>query len=213
MDKIIVTIGREFGSGGHDVGKKLAERLGIKFYDQKLIDEAASKTGYDAQYIKEHEETIPHAFGSLFAGFDSFSSDPIEAIRSEQFQVLEDIIAEGSCVIVGRAADVVAADEPHVNIFLFAPVEDRIKRIKANMDVYKSKIRNGKLNENNIPQVLKTVDKNRRRFYEFYSDNKWGDRDAYDLLINTSRTGIEGAVSIIETYINECRGKDIVSDL
>lgn len=213
MEKIVVTIGREFGSGGHDVGEKLAERLGIKFYDQKIIDEAVKNTGYEEKYIKQNEESLPSFWGSMFTGFDSFSNDPTDVIRNEQFQVIEDIVAEGSCVIVGRAADVVVQDEPHVSIFIFAPVEDRITRIKSNMDVYKSKFKDGHLSEKNIAQALKTVDKNRRRFYEFYTDNKWGDRDSYDLLINTGRTGIDGAVSIIETYIRESRGLDIVSDL
>ena len=213
-EKIIVTIGREFGSGGHDVGRKLADRLGIPFYDQELIDRAAQQSGLHKEYVKDNEEMAPvFNSGAFFTGYDSFTDDPTDAVRNEEFQVIEDIVAEGSCVIVGRAADFIIQDEPHVSVFIFAPIEERARRIKSNPELYKKKMKNADLNETTLLKTIKSVDKNRRRFYEFYTDDKWGDRDGYDLLINTSRTGIDGAVSIIETYINESRGLDIVSDL
>ena len=210
-DKIIVTIDREFGSGGHEVAKRLAERLGIPFYDEEIIQRAAKSTGYQEEYIKENDEKAPElSFGNVFSGFDSFQASPFAKIQEEEFNIIREIAAEGSCVIVGRAADYILAEERHVSIFLFAPFEERVRR--------KLQIHNTAEPENlyDVPTVEKAVrqiDKQRRRYYEFYTDNKWGGRDVYDLLINTSRAGVEGAVDIIEAYIKGGKDKDLMSDL
>ena len=210
-DKIIVTIDREFGSGGHEVAKRLAERLGIPFYDEEIIQRAAKSTGYQEEYIKENDEKAPElSFGNVFSGFDSFQASPFAKIQEEEFNIIREIAAEGSCVIVGRAADYILAEERHVSIFLFAPFEERVRR--------KLQIHNTAEPENlydvpTIEKAVRQIDKQRRRYYEFYTDNKWGGRDVYDLLINTSRAGVEGAVDIIEAYIKGGKDKDLMSDL
>ena len=210
-DKVIVTIDREFGSGGHEVAKRVAERLGVPFYDEEIIARAAEKTGYHEEYIRDNDEKAPEiSFANVFSGIDSFQSSPFAKIQEEEFNIIREIAAEGSCVIVGRAADYILASERHVSIFLFAPFDDRVRR--------KLQIHNTAEPENlfDVPTVEKTVrhiDKQRRRYYEFYTDNKWGGRDVYDLLINTSRAGVEGAVDIIEAYIKGGKDKDLMSDL
>ena len=210
-DKVIVTIDREFGSGGHEVAKRVAERLGIPFYDEEIIARAAENTGYHEEYIRDNDEKAPElSFSNMFSGIDNFQASPFAKIQEAEFNIIREIASEGSCVIVGRAADYILSEERHVSIFLFAPFEERVRR--------KLQIHNSAEPENlfDVPSVEKAVrqiDKQRRRYYEFYTDNKWGGRDVYDLLINTSRAGVEGAVDIIEAYIKGGKDKDLMSDL
>lgn len=210
-DKILVTIDREFGSGGHEVGKRLAERLGIKFYDEELIARAAAVTGYHEEYIKENDERAPdYPVTSFFTGFDSFQLSPFSKIQEEEFRIIKEIAAEDSCVIMGRAADYILNDIRHVSIFIFAPLEERVKR---NLLLAPKKFPDEQFDERSMEKFVKQIDKQRRRYYEFYTDNKWGGRDVYDLLINTSRAGIAGAVDIIEAYIKGGKGLDLLSDI
>lgn len=208
-DKLIITLDREYGSGGHEVARRLAERLGIKMYDEEIISQAAFNIGYREEYVKYNEEKAPEINVSpMFSGIDVFQPSPFAKIQDEEFKIIREISNE-SCVIVGRAADYILADKPHISIFIFAPVEDRIKRKLALIDI------NGTepMSEAEMEKKVKQRDKQRRKYYEFYTDNKWGGREVYDLLINTSRSGINGAVDIIEAYIKGGKGKDILSDM
>lgn len=212
--KIIVTISREFGSGGHSVGKKLAEKLGIDFYDNELITIAAKNMGFHEGYVQENEERIPDfSISGLFGGFDTFTTSPSDRIQENEFDLIREIASKGSCVIVGRAADYILQDEKHVSIFIFAPMEARIERLKADHVNYKSYLPEDSYTETELVKAVKVIDKQRRKYYEFYTENRWGERDVYDLLINTDRTGIDGAVDIIETYIRSSRDKNILSDI
>lgn len=209
--KVIVTIDREFGSGGHEVGRRLAERLEIPFYDDEIIARAAEGTGYHAEYIKANDEKAPdYSVMSMFTGVDTFQPSPFARIQEEEFRIIREIASEGSCVIMGRAADYILSEEPHVSIFIFAPIEERVKR---NLEVAKTRFPDEDADANAMEKKIRQIDKQRRRYYEFYTDNKWGGRDVYDLLINTSRAGVEGAVDIIEAYIMGGKGKDLLSDI
>lgn len=209
--KLIITIDREYGSGGHEVGRRLAEQLGIKFYDEELIAAAASSTGYVEEYVKENDEKAPDfSLASIISSVDTFQSLPYAKIQEEQFSIIRDIAAKESCVIVGRAADYILDDEEHISVFIFAPIEERLKR-KLELEIVNKK--EHPLNEAEMTKKIKQRDKQRRRYYEFYTDNKWGERDVYDLLINTSRAGIDGAVDIIRTYIDKSKGQDILSGI
>lgn len=213
-DKLVVTIDREYGSGGHDVGQKLAERLGIKFYDDELINIAAENIGLHKDFVRSNEEKIPgFSVGSMFSGIESLSAFPYNNIQEAEFELIKKIASEDSCVIVGRAADYILSDIRHVSIFIFAPTEERIERLKKNSDVYNVTFNDEVKTDADYEKILKVTDKQRRKYYEFYTDNKWGARDSYDILINTHKTGIDGAVDIIETYINSSKGKDLLSDL
>ena len=210
-NKIIVTIDREFGSGGHEVGKRLAERLGIRFFDEELISRAAAATGYHEGYIKENEERAPDfPVPAMYTGFDAFQVAPFNKIQEEEFKIIKEIADEDSCVIMGRAADYILSDLRHVSIFIFAPLE---KRVERNLRLAAVKFPGEEFDEYKMEKRVKQIDKQRRRYYEFYTDNRWGGRDVYDLLINTSRAGIDGAVDIIEAYIKGGKGKDLFSDL
>lgn len=210
-DKVIVTIDREFGSGGHEVARRLAERLGIPFFDEKIIAMAAENTGYHEEYIRANDEKAPdYSVASLFTGIDTFQVSPFTKIQEEEFRIIREIASEGSCVIVGRAADYILREERHVSIFIFAPIEERVKR---NLLVSEQKYPDENYDEASMEKKVRQVDKQRRKYYEFYTDNRWGGRDEYDLLINTSRAGVEGAVDIIEAYIKGGKDKDLLSDL
>ena len=210
-DKLIVTIDREYVSGGHEVGRRLAEKLGIAFYDEELIERAASVTGYVPDFIKDNDEKAPdYSIASIFTGIDSFQSSPYAKIQEEQFRIIREIADEGSCVIVGRAADYILSEERHVSIFIFAPIEERLKR-KLRLETVNKKPE--PLDAVAMEKKIRQKDKQRRRYYEFYTDNKWGGRDVYDLLINTSRAGIDGAVDIIMTYIKSGKDQDILSGI
>lgn len=209
-NKIIITIGREYGSGGHEVGKRLAAKLGIAFYDDELIQEAAKSTGYNIDYVKANDEKAPEvSIGSYFSGLDIYHSTPYDNIQFEEARLIRDIASRGSCVIIGHAADFILKDETCINIFLFAPMKDRIERKMALLAPEEA----ADMTEAAMEKIMKQKDKQRRRFYEFYTDNKWGAKESYDLSINTSRTGLDGAVSIIETYIEASKGKDLLSDM
>ena len=210
-DKVIVTVDREFGSGGHEVAKRLAERLGIPFYDEEIIARAAASTGYQEEYIRDNDEKAPElSFSNMFSGFDTFQTSPFAKIQEEEFNIIRELASESSCVIVGRAADYILAEERHVSIFLFAPFEERVRR---KLQIHNSAEPENLVDVPTVEKAVKQIDKQRRRYYEFYTDNKWGGRDEYDLLINTSRAGVEGAVDIIEAYIKGGKDKDLMSDL
>lgn len=213
-DKIIVTIDREYGSGGHDIGEKLAKKLGIKFYDDELINIAAENMGFHEEFVRNNEEKIPSfSLGSFFGGVESMQAYPYDNIQAAEFDLIRKLAREDSCVIVGRAADYILNDFQHVSVFIFAPVEERIARIKKNAEVYNKTFTEEVNSDADYEKQVKMADKQRRKYYEFYTDNKWGARDSYDLLINAHRSGIDGAVEIIETYINASKGQDILSDL
>ena len=215
MDKIIITISREFGTGGHEVGRKLADKLGINFYDDELINIAAEKMGFNENYVRDNEESIPDfSFSGMFSGVSTYTASPADQIQENQFDLIRELAAKESCVIVGRAADYILREDPCcVSVFVFAPMEARIKRLAKDTTHYKAYLPEENYTEDQLLKAVKYIDKQRRKFYEFYTENQWGERDVYDLLINTERTGIDGAVDIIETYIKSGRGKDILSDI
>ena len=210
-ERLIVTIDREFGSGGHEVGRRLAERFGIKLYDEELISRAAANTGYHEDYIKANDEKAPdYSVSSLFTGVDMFQTSPFARIQEEEFSIIREIASKESCIIMGRAADFILSGERHVSIFIFAPIEERVKR---NLAIARTRFPDEAMDVAAMEKKVRQIDKQRRRYYEFYTDNKWGGRDVYDLLINTSRAGVEGAVDIIEAYIRGGKDKDLLSDL
>ena len=214
-DRIVITISREFGTGGHEVGRKLADSLGIKFYDDELIKIAAKKMGFNENYIRDNEEVVPDfSFSGLFSGVSSYTSSPTDQIQENQFELIRELAKDQSCVIVGRAADYILKDDPdQVSVFIFAPMEARIRRLAQDTTHYKAYLPEESYTEDQLLKAVKYIDKQRRKFYEFYTENQWGERDVYDLLINTDRAGIDGAVAVIEAYIKNGRGQNIVSDL
>lgn len=188
-NNFIITIGREYGSGGFEIGKKLAESLGIAFYDKNLIDEVAKKSGIQlATLHKGDEKAASIWFNPVFK--NGTLNDRIFWAQSD---VILDIAEKESCVIIGRCADYILRDKENViKVFIQAPFEDRVDRV-ANKYLIE-------IPEEAKKEILKT-DKQRRSYYEFYTDNTWGGRKHTDLIVNSSVLGIDGTVELIREFV------------
>lgn len=204
MKSMIITIGRQFGSGGRDIGKRVAEEFGIPFYDKELVEIAAKNTNLNEEAIKDVDERATSSFlYSLAAGNFSlrgmnaplYYEMPInDKLFIAQSEVIKDIASKGACVIVGRCADYVLEDTPFkcVNIFVYAPVAFRTKRVMEALALPENKARE---------RVLKT-EKQRRTYYNYYTSREWGKMENYDLCINTGAVGIDGAVELVKDFVN-----------
>lgn len=193
---LIITIGREYGSGGRQIGQAVAERLGIAYYDKELISLAAKKSGLSDEFIASNEQrtrsSLMHSFSASSAyhtGFFAGHYLPLaESIFITQAQVIRDIAARESAVIVGRCADyILSGRENTINVFIHAPMEARVKRIMA--------LHN--LNEAAAIKEIATSDKERGNHYFRYTDMKWGKAQNYDICVNSALMGIEKTVEML----------------
>ncbi len=201
----LITIGRQFGSGGHEIAVGLSEKLGIPYYDKEIIVEAAKKSGLNENLFKNAEEqTVSSFLYSVALGAytpaNSLTGMPFmninETIFQEQSKVIVDLANRGSCVIVGRCADYILKDRPECfRVFMYADLSDRIGRIKKlyNLDDKKAE-----------DLILKT-DKKRGNFYHYYTGKKWNNLENYDLCINSAKTGVEGAIETILSFVEQAQ--------
>lgn len=202
MEKFIITISREFGSGGRIIGEKLASRLGVEFYDKSIIQMAAERSGLSYKFIEQNEEHITNSHLFNFAATTSYSSfktspyfdTPVnDKTYLAQTEVLREL-SKNSCVIVGRCADYVLREDPNiVRIFISSDFNARVKRAVA---------------EYNFPaegadEKIRKIDKTRANYYKYYTGQGWGDLHNYDLTVNSAFTGVLGAVSVIMTMLEE----------
>lgn len=201
---LIITVGRQFGSGGRGVAKILAQKYGIPLYDKELINRVSRETGLCNEVLAGCDEcTNNYPNSSLLGGWslstlfsttnrDMLSGDSLFSMQSE---TIKRIASEGGCVIVGRIADYVLRNyKPLVSVFITANMEDRVQRIME----YE------KIDAQQAATLVKKADKMRASYYNFYSEKTWGSADSYHLCINTSVVGIEGAANLISQYIEQC---------
>ena len=188
-NNLIITIGREYGSGGLEIGKKLAKKLGISFYDKNLIDEVAKKSGIQIDTLHRGDEKSAGPWYNPI-----FKNGTInDRIFWAQSDVIREIAEKESCVIIGRCADYILKDHENVvKIFIQAPFEDRVKRVCEKYLI--------EIPDEAKKEILKT-DKQRRSYYEFYTDNTWGGRKHVDLIVNSSVLGIDGTVDLIADFV------------
>ncbi|MCI9438666.1 MAG: cytidylate kinase-like family protein [Lachnospiraceae bacterium] len=199
----VITIGRQFGSAGREIGKMVAEYFDIKFYDRDLLTRAAKESGFCEEMIQNHDERPTNSFlynlvmDTYSFGYNnsSFVDMPIShKVFLAQFDTIKKIAEEGPCVIVGRCADYALADRSNVvDIFIYGNEECKIKRI---MEKYE-------LTENKARDMIIKKDKQRQSYYNYYSSKKWGRADSYDLCINSSVLGVEGTVKLITQYVED----------
>ena len=183
---VIVTIAREHGSSGKQIGKLVAERLGIPFYYKEMTALAAQESGLDKEFISDINANSPTHLHSLY-----LSTEVVQQAVVAQDKVISKIADNGSCVIVGRAADYVLCDyEDVVRIFIYAPEEYKIKRV---MEIYGDSYEDAKKN-------VRRSDDARASYYKNISENTWGDRRNYDLMIDSS-IGVDASVDTICTYL------------
>lgn len=198
---VIISIGREFGSGGRAVGKKLADKLGIDYYDKELMALAAKESGFAQEIFERADEKHPsfagvmqwlnETFTSAVCADNYMSNDSIFKMQSE---VIRRLAHRNSCVIVGRCSDYILRNEPFcLSVFLHAPMTDRIVRVAQRMNV----------SEEKALALIETKDKHRAEYYNFYSSKTWGKASSYDLCLNVSLLGEDGVVSLIESVVRE----------
>lgn len=199
----VITIGRQFGSGGHEIGRKLAEYFGIKCYDKELLTRAAKESGFCEEMIKTHDERPTNSFlynlvmDTYSFGYNSSSyvDMPIShKVFLAQFDTIKKIAGEGPCVIVGRCADYALAEMKNcLHLFIYAEEDKKIARIMEKLEVTENKARD----------MMVKKDKQRQSYYNYYSSKKWGRADSYDLCINSGILGIDGTVKLIVQYIED----------
>ncbi len=193
MKKVIVTIGREFGSGGREIGLKLSEKLGIPFYDKKLIMHTAEKTNLEESIIEKYDEQ--HSFPAFSSSniFDIYQMPMSDRIYIAQADVIRDIAEKESCIIVGRCADFILDENPDVfKVFITAPMKDKVER--------KRPILEGK-KDSEIENHIAKIDKKRAKYYTYYTDRTWGKASTYNLCIDSSILGVDGTVELIANAI------------
>lgn len=198
---MIITIGRQFGSGGREIGRGLAEYFDIPFYDKELIVAAAKKSGLsEAMFENADEQATSSLLYSLvlgaYAPTAGMTGMPPLSLNETLFQVQSDVIkelaAEKSCVIVGRCADyILRTDSNCVNLFIHAPMKDRMERAVKEYGVAAEK----------AEDVIRKTDKKRANFYNYYSGQKWGEAKNYHLSLNSSLLGIKGSVSALAAVL------------
>lgn len=189
----VITIGRQYGSGGRFIAKKLSEQLNIKFYDNELLASAASESGLSNHVIESYDEKKDGFFSGVVPSTFSVDLSLGQKVFLAQFEAIKKVADTESAVIVGRCADYVLQDRTNVvNIFITAPLKERVERAVKyyNIDTKKA--------ENTIIKM----DKKRASYYNFYSDRKWGKADTYDLCISSS-VGIDESVEIIKEFVKK----------
>lgn len=191
--KSIITIGRQYGSGGREIGEKLAKKLGIPFYDNKLLEIAAKESGINQEFFEANDEKPVNSL--LYILSNTYSSDNLpfnHKLFLAQFEAVKKIASEGPCVIVGRCADYALRDNKNVvNVFIHAALDSRRERAVKLYDVPEKK----------ADEVIIRIDKQRASYYNFYTCQKWGRVDNYDLALDSSLLGIDGAVELLEKYV------------
>lgn len=208
-EKYVITVGRTFGSGGRILAKIIADKLGIAFYDKELLIKAAERAGMSPEYFERNDERVPRFFSGLFSfnhgyspmsfyvGTSSITSD---GIYQAQCDFMHDIADEGPCVIVGRSADYVLRDVDNViNIFVYAPMADCVRRILERAD---------RLTPEDARSLAEHTNKVRAAFYNFYTDKRWGAASSYDITLNSSLLPLEECADFVIDYLYRRIGKE-----
>ena len=199
----VITIGRQYGSAGHEIGEKVAKYFGIPFYDKSILTRAAKDSGFCEEMIKNHDERPTNSFlynlvmDTYSFGYNTstFVDMPIShKVFLAQFDTVKKIADEGPCVIVGRCADYALSDYDNVlKLFIYGNDEDRCKRLMNRF----------KLEEKEATDLMNKTDKKRSSYYNYYSSKKWGHAESYDLCINSSLLGIDKTVNLIVQAVEE----------
>lgn len=187
----IITVGREFGSGGRELGRRLAEELGIQYYDKEILSEIAKNTSLSENYIDTVVERrvhglFPITIGQSFAYSTDYHVRQMQEIYAAQTEIIHELAAKGDCVIIGRCADYILRESKPVRLFVYADIDSRIKRcMERRPDSEKN------ISEQEMKKKIQVIDKDRARYYSDFTGQKWGDKQFYDLCINTTDVDIK----------------------
>lgn len=203
MDRFVITIGREFGSGGRKIGQKLAERLQVKCYDKELLTMAAKESGFCEEIFQHQDEKPTNSFLYSLV-MDTYSIGGYTAapfldmplnhkVFLAQFETIKKLAASENCIIVGRCADYALSEDPAcVSVFIHASdMEGRMKYAVSELDIP----------ENKVKDIIHRTDKQRANYYNYYTSKKWGDARSYDLSLDSSKLGFDGCVEMILQYL------------
>ncbi|MCI9519052.1 MAG: cytidylate kinase-like family protein [Clostridia bacterium] len=194
----VITLSRQFGSGGAEIGKKLAEELEIPFYDKHVIEQAAEKSGIAKEHFEKADERRTNSFlFSLVSAHYGGTATPVrldDIITDDKLFIYtaETVkeMAKRPCLIVGRCADDILRDEDILRVFVYADLPERVKRICELYD----------LSEKAATTLIKKTDKRRANYYNFYTSRNWGEAANYDICINSARLGVEGTVQALAEF-------------
>lgn len=197
MNKII-TISREFGSGGREIGKRLADELGFAYYDSEIINLLSRETGMSKEYINNISEKgiYPYAFqfAKSFSMYSKLQSNQTDLLVA-QTKVIREIAEKGNCIIVGRGADTILDNYHPMKIFVYAELESKVKRCQK-----KAKSEEN-LSEEEIVKKIHEIDKNRKKYNDILSNKTWGEKENYDLCTNTTNINIKAIINPLAEYI------------
>lgn len=206
-DHTIITIGRQFGSGGHEIGNRLAERLNIPLYDKNLIHMAAKEIGISNEAAENINETVLGRFLSAYVvslgDYTTFmSGEPAEPLSDQMYRVQTELVKKlaerSSCVIVGRCADYILGDYSNcIHVFVHAFKEDRIRRISR---IYK-------MSDKQAWDKIKRTDRERKQYYETHTGREWGSINSHQILFNASLMGVDGIVDALEAIYRSRQNK------
>ena len=190
MEKKIITISREFGSGGRFIGEEIAKKLGYEFYDKTIIGKIAEETGFSEKFIEEKAEYAPtkNIFSYAFVGRNSSGMSIEDYLNSVQRKIILDAVEKGPCVIVGRCADYILKDrEDCVNVFILGEMKNKLERIKR---IYN-------LSTKEAEKLIQETDRKRSINYKYYTEQIWGKSQNYTLTLNSSKLGYDKVIDII----------------
>lgn len=197
MENLIITIGREYGSGGREIGEKLAERLSIPIYDKQLITEAVQASGICQEVFEQYDETATNSllYSLVMGTYNVNMPLPIpDQLFLEQFKVIQKLAKKGSCIFIGRCADYVLEENPHlISVFIQGDEKDKMKRI----------MKRNNISESEAKKRMKSIDKARKTYYERYTNKSWGKTNSYDVTLNSSTFGIDRSVEFLYRMATE----------
>ena len=197
--KTIITIGRQFGSGGKEVGIRVARELGIPCYDKELMKEAAKQSGLSEKILESFDERPKSLLYSIAMDSYIFSlpgtgaGDSLEQqVYLATFDTVRRLAANGPCVIIGRCADYALAENPNLlRLFIYAPMKDRVARVAERQSLSPEKAKT----------LIRKTDRRRASYYEYYTSRGWGETDSYDFCLNSSSLGLGGTVELIRSIV------------
>ena len=201
----IITISRQYGSGGRFIGRKLAEALDIPFYDKELITMSAEESGMSKEIFEKADEKAANSLlytlsmnAYLLHGMAGVPDLPLnDKVFLVQSEVIRKAAANGPCVIVGRCADYVLRENPNcVNVYIYSDMEDRVSRATTYYN----------LSADRAQEQIQKTDKKRAAYYNFYTNLKWGRAENYDLSLNSAKIGVDGCVEVIRSFIAQAEG-------
>ena len=191
---MIITIGREHGSNGHDIARALAAELGYTCFDKEIVDTAAENSNFSKEILHSYDEKrvspyivpVPHYLGLN----ESFRLNM--QVASAQFDAIRSLADQDNCIFVGRCADYVLRNRENLlRVFIMADEDFRIQTMMKKQN----------LSEDQARKLIRQVDKDRSSYYKYYTDQIWGERENFDLILNSAKTGVDGAVKLIKTYL------------